>query len=252
MIEIIALSLIQGITEFLPISSSSHLIILSQYLEFNNSNLEIDVSLHIGSFLAVIVFFRKDIFNIVQNKDLFLKILIGSLPVIIMGYLMVKFNLIEQIRNIKVIGWTTLIFGILLYLSDKSDVTNKISSNFTIKSVILIGFLQTLSLIPGVSRSGITITGARMLKFNRYDSAKISFLLSIPTLAAVSLFGLNNLVKSESYDFSFLIIISIIFSFLFSFITIKYFLRYIKSFSLNIFVIYRIFLGFGLLILAYL
>ena len=252
MIEIIALSLIQGITEFLPISSSSHLIILSQYLEFNNSNLEIDVSLHIGWFLAVIVFFRKDIFNIVQNKDLFLKVLIGSLPVMIMGYLMVKFNLIEQIRNIKVIGWTTLIFGILLYLSDKSDVTNKISSNFTIKSVILIGFLQTLSLIPGVSRSGITITGARMLKFNRYDSAKISFLLSIPTLAAVSLFGLNNLVKSESYDFSFLIIISIIFSFLFSFITIKYFLRYIKSFSLNIFVIYRIFLGFGLLILAYL
>ena len=252
MIEIIALSLIQGITEFLPISSSSHLIIVSEYLEFNNKNLEIDVSLHIGSFLAVIVFFRKDIFNFVQNKDLFLKILIGSLPVMIVGYLLVKFNFIDQIRNIKVIGWTTLIFGILLYLSDRSNIQKKINSNFTLKSAVLIGLLQILSLIPGVSRSGITITGARALKFNRYDSAKISFLLSIPTLAAVSIFGLNNLVKSESFSFSFLIIISIIFSFLFSFITIKYFLKYIKTFSLNIFVIYRIFLGIGLLVLAYL
>jgi len=252
MIEIIALSLIQGITEFLPISSSSHLIIVSEYLEFNNKNLEIDVSLHIGSFLAVVVFFRKDIFNFVQNKDLFLKILIGSLPVMIVGYLLVKFNFIDQIRNIKVIGWTTLIFGILLYLSDRSNIQKKINSNFTLKSAVLIGLLQILSLIPGVSRSGITITGARALKFNRYDSAKISFLLSIPTLAAVSIFGLNNLVKSESFSFSFLIIISIIFSFLFSFITIKYFLKYIKTFSLNIFVIYRIFLGIGLLVLAYL
>ena len=252
MIEIIVLSLIQGITEFLPISSSSHLIIVSEYLEFNNRNLEFDVSLHIGSFLAVMVFFRKDIFNFVQNKDLFLKILIASLPVMIVGYLLIRLNLIDQIRNIKVIGWTTLIFGILLYLSDRSEFKKKINSNFTLKSAVLIGFLQILSLLPGVSRSGISITGARMLKFNRFDSAKISFLLSIPTLAAVSVFGLNNLLKSENFNFSFLIILSIIFSYLFSFITIKYFLNYIKKSSLNIFVIYRILLGLILLILAYL
>ncbi len=252
MIEIIALSLIQGITEFLPISSSSHLIIVSEYLELNNKNLQIDVSLHIGSFLAVIVFFKKDIFNFLQNKALFLKIFIGSLPIMIVGYFLIKFNLIDQIRNIKIIGWTTLIFGILLYLSDKSNIQNKINVNFTLKSAMLIGFLQILSLVPGVSRSGIAITGARALKFNRYDSAKISFLLSIPTLAAVSIYGLTNLIKSENFDFSFLIIISIIFSFLFSFITIKYFLRYIKNFNLNIFVIYRMLLGTSLLILAYL
>jgi len=252
MIEIIALSLIQGITEFLPISSSSHLIIISEYLEFNKRNLEIDVSLHIGSFLAVVVFFRKEIFNFVQNKDLFLKILISSFPVMIVGFFLVKFNLIEQVRNIKVIGWTTLIFGILLYLSDRSGIQKKINSNFTLKSAILIGFLQILSLIPGVSRSGIAITGGRLLKFNRFDSAKISFLLSIPTLAAVSIFGLNNLMRSESLNFSFFMIISIILSFLFSLITIKYFLRYIKTFSLNIFVIYRVLLGIGLLLFAYL
>jgi len=252
MIEIVALSLIQGITEFLPISSSSHLIIISEYLEFNKRNLEIDVSLHIGSFLAVIVFFRKEIFNFVQNKNLFLKILISSFPVMIVGFFLVKFNLIEQIRNIKVIGWTTLIFGILLYLSDRTGIQKKINSNFTLKSAILIGLLQILSLIPGVSRSGIAITGGRLLKFSRYDSAKISFLLSIPTLAAVSIFGLNNLVRSENLNFSFFMIISIILSFLFSFITIKYFLKYIKTFSLNIFVIYRVLLGIGLLLVAYL
>tara|TARA_B100000579_G_scaffold34541_1_gene24158 strand:- start:920 stop:1678 length:759 start_codon:yes stop_codon:yes gene_type:complete len=252
MVEIIILSLIQGITEFLPISSSSHLIIFSEYLEFNNKNLEIDVSLHIGSFLAVIVFFRKDILNFVQNRDLFLKIFIGSLPVMIVGYILVKFDFIDEIRNIKLIGWTTLIFGLLLYLSDRSSVRNKIDSDFTFKSAILIGFLQILSLVPGVSRSGIAITGARSLNFNRYDSAKISFLLSIPTLAAVSIFGFNNLLKSQSFNFSLLMLISIIFSFLFSFITIKYFLKYIKTFTLNIFVIYRIFLGLSLLVLAYL
>ena len=252
MTEIFILSLIQGITEFLPISSSSHLIIFSEYIEFNNKNLEIDVSLHIGSFLAVVVFFRKEIFNFYQNKDLFFKILISSLPVMIVGYLLVKFNIIHQIRNIKVIGWTTLIFGILLYLSDKSSLRKKISANFTFKSALIIGLLQIFSLIPGVSRSGIVITGARALKFNRYDSAKISFLLSIPTLGAVSIFGLNNLVKSENLNFSFLMIISIIFSYFFSLFTIKYFLRYIKKFTLNIFVYYRVFLGISLLILAYL
>ena len=204
MVEIIILSLIQGITEFLPISSSSHLIIFSEYLEFNNKNLEIDVSLHIGSFLAVIVFFRKDILNFVQNRDLFLKIFIGSLPVMIVGYILVKFDFIDEIRNIKLIGWTTLIFGLLLYLSDRSSARNKINSDFTFKSAILIGFLQILSLVPGVSRSGIAITGARSLNFNRYDSAKISFLLSIPTLAAVSIFGFNNLLKSQSFNFSLL------------------------------------------------
>ena len=252
MIEIFVLSLVQGVTEFLPVSSSSHLIIISEYLEFNNNNLQVDVSLHIGSFLAVVVFFRKDIVNFIQNKGLFLKILVGSLPVMIVGYVLVKLNFINEIRNIKVIGWTTLIFGMLLYLSDRSSVKKKINSNFTFKSAVLIGFLQILSLVPGVSRSGIAITGARALNFSRYDSAKISFLLSIPTLAAVSIFGLNNLLKSDSFNFSFLILISIIFSFAFSFITIKYFLKYIKTFSLNVFVIYRIFLGICILVIAYL
>ena len=252
MIEIIILSIIQGVTEFLPVSSSSHLIIISEYLNFENQSLSIDVSLHIGSFIAVITYFRKDIINFIKNKELFFKIFLSSIPVMLIGFLLVKFELIDQLRNLQVIGWTTIIFGILLYISDKFSIENKIDNNFTIKSAMIIGILQILSLIPGVSRSGITITAARILKFNRFDSAKISFLLSIPTLAAVSFFGLKNLVVSNNLDFSVLNLVSIFLSFVFSLITIKFFLNYIKNFNLNIFVIYRIILGIFLIIIAYL
>ena len=126
MIEVFILSIIQGITEFLPVSSSSHLIIISEYLNFENQNLSIDVSLHIGSFIAVITYFREDIFNFIKNKDLFFKIILSSIPIMLFGFLLVQFELIDQLRNIKVIGWTTIIFGILLYVSDKFNMDKKI------------------------------------------------------------------------------------------------------------------------------
>ncbi len=251
MIEIIILSLIQGITEFLPISSSSHLILVSKYFQFNNQSLQIDVSLHIGSFFAVIVYFHNEIFNFIKNKDLFIKIFISSIPVIFVGYILVKFNLIDQFRNIKIIGWMTIIFGILLYVSDKVKSKKIIQNDFTLKNAIIIGLFQILSLIPGVSRSGIAITGARFLKFKRYDAATISFLISIPTLAAVSLYGVNNLIISENFQFSLLMLFSILFSFFFSLITIKYFLKFLKTFSLKIFVIYRLILGIVILAVSY-
>lgn len=252
MIEIFILSLIQGVTEFLPVSSSSHLILISEYLDFNNQSLSIDVSLHIGSFLAVIFFFQKDIINFYLNRIIFLKILISSLPVMIVGFFLIETNYIEKVRNIETIAWTTIIFGILLYLSDKFKLKNNIKDNFDLKSVLVIGFLQVLSLIPGVSRSGIAITAARFLKFNRFDAAKISFLLSIPILGAVSIFGLKNILISDSHYFTKINILAIILSFIFSLITIKYFLNFIKKFNLNIFVYYRIILGIVLLLYIYL
>ena len=252
MIEIFLLSLIQGITEFLPISSSSHLIIFSHYTNFENQSLSIDISLHIGSFFAVITYFHKDLINFIKNKDLFLKILTASIPVIFFGFFLVQTNFIEKLRNIEIIGWTTLIFGILLYVSDKYKLEKKISIDFSYRSAIFIGLFQILSLIPGVSRSGISITAARFLNFKRFDAAKISFLLSIPTLGAVSAFGLKNLFTSQDANISLLNLISIFFSYIFSLITINYFLKYIKNFSLNIFVTYRVFLGLILLSIAYL
>ena len=127
-----------------------------------------------------------------------------------------------------------------------------INTNFNYKTAIFIGLFQVLSLVPGVSRSGISITAARFLNFKRFDAAKISFLLSIPTLGAVSLFGLKNLVESQEISISFLNLVSILLSYIFSLVTINYFLKYIVNFNLNIFVIYRILLGLILLIVAYL
>ena len=252
MIEIFILSLIQGITEFLPISSSSHLILVSDKLDFENQALSIDVSLHIGSFIAVVVYFRKDIISFFENRIILFKILISSLPVIVIGYLLVETNIIEKIRNIEVIAWTTTLFAILLYISDKFKLEKNIKDNLSYKSIIFIGFFQILSLIPGVSRSGIAITAARLLKFTRVEAAKISFLLSIPILGAVSIFGLKNLLLSDDIRFTQLNFYSILISFFFSFITIKFFLKYINKFSLNIFVYYRVILGLVLLAITYL
>ena len=252
MIETLILSVVQGVTEFIPVSSSSHLFLFSDFLNFQSKSLSIDVSLHIGSFIAIMTYFYKDIINFVKNKDLFIKIIISSIPVMVIGFILIQTNLIENLRNIKLIAWTTILFGFLLYFSDKYNVNKTIENNFNIKSAIIIGIFQIISLIPGVSRSGITITAARLLNFKRVDATKISFLLSIPTLGAVSVFGVKNILTNSDISFSILNVAAIFLSFLFSYLTIKYFLDFVKKFNLTVFVIYRVILGLVLLALAYL
>ena len=249
-IEILILSAIQGISEFLPISSSAHLIIVSNLYDLKASSLLIDISLHLGSLLAIIFFFRKDFFDLKHKQKLLKLILIGSIPLIIFGYILYSTELIHLLRNVKVIAWTTLLFGIILYFADQRKIDQNISSNLNIKSIIFIGLLQVLALIPGVSRAGITMTAARFLNFNRVDSGKISFLLSIPALAGASFLGLKDL-SDESLEINILIIIAVVLSFLFSYITVKFFLNYLNKFSLNIFVIYRLIIAFILLIMIY-
>ena len=249
-IEIIVLSLIQGVSEFLPISSSAHLIIVSSLYEFKSSSLLIDVSLHLGSLLAIVFFFRKELFNIRNNHKLLLLIITGSIPLVIFGYFLHRTGFIYLLRDIKIIAWATFIFGILLYFADQNRFDKKMSSDLNFKTIFYIGLFQTLALIPGVSRAGITITIARLLKFNRYDSTKISFLLAIPALGGASFLSLKDILD-QSFDFNFFILLSITLSFLFSYFTVKFFLKYISKFSLNIFIIYRILIALFLLILIY-
>ena len=251
-VEILILGLIQGISEFLPISSAAHLVLFSKYYEFSSQNLLIDISLHLGSLIAIIFYFRKDLFNFVQNKSFLIKILLGTIPIIPVGYILYQTGLINNLRSLEVIGWMSLIFGILLYIADKFKITKKIDTEFTNSSAIIIGLFQVLALIPGVSRSGITITSGRLLGFNRLDSAKISFFLSIPTLGAASLLGIYNIYKEGNAELNFLAIIAVIFSFIFSYFTIVLFLNFIKKFSLNVFVIYRIILSLFILTVVYL
>ena len=250
LIEIIILSIIQGVSEFLPISSSAHLILISNLYDFKTSSIIIDISLHLGSLSAIIFYFKKELFDFKNNKNFLVLIVIGSLPLIIFGYFLYTTETIHLLRNIKVIAWTTLFFGIILYFADQRKVNKHISTNLNIKSILFIGLFQILALIPGVSRAGITITAARFLKFNRVDSSKISFLLSIPALMGASLLGLSN-IFTQSIEFNYLIIVAIILSFIFSFITIKFFLIYINRFSLNVFVIYRIVIALILFIIIY-
>ena len=284
-IETFALSLIQGIFEFLPISSSAHLLITSEIFNFKSSSLIIDISLHLGSLLAIVFYFRKDLVNFFKKKNLALLIIVGSIPLIVFGFLLYKTNLIYYLRNIETIAWATLIFGIILYFSDKIKVKKKFDDDLNFKSILIIGILQIFALIPGASRSGVVITAGRFLNFDRYDSSKISFYLSIPALAGASRSGVaitaGRLLNFDRYDsskisfylsipalagasslgikdafdkgieFNILVIFSVIFSFLFSYLTIKYFLAYVKKFNLNIFVYYRILLAGVLLIVVY-
>jgi len=249
-IEILILSAVQGISEFLPISSSAHLILVSNLYDLKSSSLLIDISLHLGSLLAIIFFFRKDLFDLRNNKKILSLIIVGSIPLIIFGYILHSTELIYLLRNIKIIAWTTLIFGIILFFADQRKIDQNISTNLNIKSILFIGLFQILALIPGVSRAGISITAARFLNFNRVDSSKISFLLSIPALAGASFLGLKDAFE-QSLNLNYLILIAVILSFLFSYITVKFFLNYLKKFSLNLFVIYRIIISIILFLIIY-
>ena len=221
-IEILILSAIQGISEFLPISSSAHLILASNFYDFKTGSLLIDISLHLGSLLAIIFYFKKDLFDLKSNKKLLQLIIIGSIPLIIFGYILHSTEIIYLLR----------------------------STNLNIKSIIFIGLFQILALIPGVSRAGITLTAARFLKFNRVDASKISFLLSIPALSGASFLGLKDLF-SQNIEINYLILLAICSSFIFSYMTVKFFLIYINRFSLNLFVFYRVLVAIALLVIIY-
>ena len=249
-IEILISSTVQGISEFCPIGSSAHLFLVSNVYDFRTSSLLIDISLHLGSLFAIIFYFRKDLFDLRHNQKLLGLITIGSMPLIIFGYILHSTEIIHLFRNIKVIAWSTLLFGLVLFVADQRKINQNISTNLNIKSVLFIGLFQIFALIPGVSRSGITMTAARFLKFNRVDSSKIAFLLSIPALAGASFLGLKD-AFNQSIEINYLIIFSVILSFIFSYITVKFFLIYINKFTLNIFVIYRILVALILFLIIY-
>jgi len=244
------LAFVQGFSEFIPVSSSAHLIIISKIHEFNISSLQLDISLHLGSLLAIIFYFRDDLLNITNNKSLVILIILGSIPLVIIGYMFYSTGLIDYLRNLKIIAWTTLLFGIILYFADRSQIKNKIDTSLNYKSILIIGLFQVLAIIPGVSRSGIVITASRFLNFDRVDSSKIAFYLSIPALGGASFLSIKDVLKN-SIDFNLIFLFSIVLSFFISYLTIKYFLVYVKNFNLKFFVYYRIFLALILFVIIY-
>ena len=257
---IIILSLVQGITEFLPISSSAHLIIIPEFFLNIDSSRGFDVSLHFGSLLAVIYYLKKDLMKIISDT-MYLKIdnegfiilknlIISTIPVIFVGFL-VHINNFDIIRSIEVIGWTTLIFGILLGLADRNLKVVKYFKSLNLKDALVIGIAQILAIIPGVSRSGIVITAGLYMGFSRFDASKYSLLLSIPVIIAATTLESINLFIEKGFFFNNEMVMGIILSFCVALITIRLFMNWINKTSLKIFVAYRIMLGILILIYAY-
>ena len=255
---LIILSLVQGITEFLPISSSAHLILIPYFTENLYEGRGFDVSLHFGCLIAVIIYLRNDLkiylldFTKTPKKSLsldFIKlIIIGSIPIIFFGFFIKIINLNFE-KAIELIGWNTLIFGIILGISDSTKVKkNKIKLN----DAFLIGLCQSLALIPGVSRSGAVITAGRFLGYSRYLSSKFSLILSLPVLIAAMTLEMFYFYTNDDLHFKYEYLLGIFLSFIFAFMTIIFFMKYIERLSLRYFVVYRVLLGTIILILVYL
>jgi len=244
------LAIIQGVTEWLPISSSGLLVIFEELikLEDKNLNLLFNIAVHGGSLIAVVIYFLKDLFQIFNNYNLIKNIIIATVPVVIVGFLIKIIGLNIFLQDIKVVAFATLFFSIVLYFSDKTKVTIQFDKNISNKNALLIGLAQVLALIPGTSRSGITISCARFLGFSRVDSAKFSFLISIPVLFAACVLGFGDVVFEPNNQIIILIIFGFFVSLLTSLLCIKVFLKFVENNSLNLFVVLRIILGTVLLI----
>ena len=265
-IKFILYGLIQGLTEFIPVSSTAHLKVISLFFGIDDPGPSLSAIIQIGSVFALIWYFKNEIFNFrsqylkkkfvyLLNESLFRSILIGTIPIILFGgtiKLFFPYFLEKTLRSNLSIALVSFLMAIFMYIADSSKKGSINLKNHNYLDSFLIGFSQAFAIFPGVSRSGITISAGRFLGFNRFDSSKISFLLSIPTLAAVSIFGISNIIDEENLNLSKLNIYSMVMSFIFSYFTIKLFLNYIKKSTLNIFVFYRVILGLTLIIFSYL
>lgn len=253
--QLAALAIIQGLTEFLPISSSAHLILPSQLFGWSDQGLAFDVAVHIGSLGAVLFAFRHEVWRILHawftqfgergqtpESRLGWAIIIATIPAVIFGLLIEDW--VESAgRSVLVIATTTIIFGVLLGIADKRGSRIQPIEKMTLKTALLIGLAQAIALIPGTSRSGITMTAALMLGFTRQAAARFSFLLSIPLiLAAGSLKGLE-LAQSGTATQWHEIFLGIVFSFVAAWLCIKLFLAALDKIGMMPFVIYRLLLG---------
>jgi len=258
-IQAILLAIIQGLTEFLPISSSAHLILLSELAGWKDQGLVFDVALHFGTLLAVIFYFRREInemldFSHFKTMNTLIKsplgvITIATIPIVIIGGLFNQF-IEANLRTSEVIAIATIIFGVLLYLSDLKGKQAGSVLKVTLGLGFLIGLAQVFALIPGTSRSGITITAALLLGFSRTEAARFSFLLAIPAIIAANILGVFEVIQAEHLVFNYLdLFLGVSISFLVAYLTIGWFLSLIERIGMLPFVVYRVILGTFLLFL---
>ncbi|NQZ11482.1 MAG: undecaprenyl-diphosphate phosphatase [Algicola sp.] len=253
-LEIVVLAIIQGLTEFLPISSSAHLILPSQLLGWTNQGLAFDVATHVGTLFAVLLYFRQDVYQLTtawfeslrgkksSNSNLAWCIILGTIPAGLAGLLLKDYIEIYT-RNIAVIATTTIVFGLLLGWADKYAKQTLIIEQITFKNALLIGLAQAMALIPGTSRSGITMTAGLMLGLDRQSAARFSFLLSIPIIVLAGGYqGLKLATGDDAVAWD-AIILGTVLSFFSAYACIHLFLKWIERVGMKPFVIYRLALG---------
>lgn len=262
--QLILVAIIQGLTEFLPVSSSGHLILLPGLTGMQDQGQLIDVAVHVGTLGAVVVYFWSDVktgliglLRLVQGKvdtpgaSLALGLIVATIPVIVCGAVLHFTGLSDALRSVTVIGWTMLIFGIVLYWADQRGASTKSADDWTVKDAAIMGLWQAVSLIPGTSRSGITITGARNLGYGRTDAARLSMLMSIPTiLASGILLGAEVAIKADMAAIRDSAIAAGL-AFFSALLALSLMMRLLRSVSFTPYVIYRIALGILLLVYAY-
>ena len=261
-LHLVILAAVQGITEFLPVSSSGHLVLAPIFLGWPDQGLLIDVAVHVGTLGAVMTYLWRDIWmmitgmlkpgNIRRNPGLRLiaQIIVATIPLAIVGAVVYKY-LGDSLRSAAVVGWATLGFGVLLYLSDRYTVTINRIEHMTWGRALTIGIAQIFALIPGASRAGTTITMARCLGFERIEAARFSMLLSIPAILAAGSAATFDLIESEAQHVLSDSIVAGAMAFVTAFAAVILMMGWLKRASFTPFVIYRLFLGVGILIWVY-
>jgi undecaprenyl-diphosphatase len=251
------IGIIQGVTEFLPISSSGHLVLFAQLTNWEDQGLFTDIAVHFGTLFAVIIYLRKDIYyfftNIFQFKiledQIIFKIILATLPAIILGYFIYDYVSL-YFRSIQLIALSSIVFAIILFFADRVKMESKGWNRVTYIEALIVGLFQVLAFIPGASRAGVTVTGARLLGYDRVNAARFSMILSIPIILASMTLSLINILNEEYVAVN---LYQSFFASLVAFITallsIIFLMRFIKKANFNIFIIYRIVLGIILLVI---
>ncbi|XOV85878.1 MAG: undecaprenyl-diphosphate phosphatase [Pseudomonadota bacterium] len=262
LVQALLLALIQGLTEFLPISSSAHLILPFEVLGWPDQGLAFDTAVHLGSLVAVLWYFRVDVWRLLTAFFVFLRegkhteesrfavnLLIASLPVIVAG-LILKDQIETNLRGVTVIAVTTIGFGILLYIGDRSGRRDRLEHSLTWRQALMIGVAQCFALIPGTSRSGVTMTVALLAGFTREAASRISFLLSIPAIGGAATLKTIDLATGDApVDWAGLSV-GLIVSAISAYLCIRLFLGFISRIGFLPFVIYRLVLGSLLFLLV--
>lgn len=254
-LQIIILALVQGVTEFLPISSSAHLILVPKLMDLADQGLLFDVALHGGTLLAIIIYLREDVTEMARSitdksheegRTLLIFLFVGTIPVGLAGIIFHDY-ISTNLRTPLIIAVSSIVWAFALFLGDRKT-SGKTIENLTMKDVIIIGLTQAVALIPGTSRSGITMTAALFLGLNRVEAARFSFLLSIPVIALATGLEIYKYIKEPSHIAPLELAIGFVIAFVSAFLTVKFFITVIKRLSFTPFVAYRILLGLVILI----